>query len=136
MQTPLYTATVRLQIDVSAAKVVESGNVAPEDSGAEFMRTQYELLSSRTMAERVASALKLGKDADFFAPREFSLTRIFRGLFSSAPKTETKAIDDKALEHAAAGIIWGNRSVRPVAGSRLVDVELLGPCSGARAAHR
>ena len=34
MQTPLYTATVRLQIDASGAKVVESGNVAPEDSGA------------------------------------------------------------------------------------------------------
>ena len=27
MQTPLYTATVRLQIDRNVAKVVESGNI-------------------------------------------------------------------------------------------------------------
>ena len=32
METPLYTATVRLQIDRAAAKVVEGGNVAPTDS--------------------------------------------------------------------------------------------------------
>ena len=31
------------------------------------MRTQYELLQGRTMAERVASALKLGEDPDFFS---------------------------------------------------------------------
>ena len=125
MQTPLYTATVRLQIDASGATVVESGNVAPVDSGQEFMRTQYELLRSRTMAERVASNLKLGEDEDFFAPREFSLTRAFRGLFSSSTKKET--VDEKALQNAAAGIIWGNQSVQPVAGSRLVDVSYSDP---------
>ena len=61
MQTPLYTATVRLQIDAMSRRLSKSGNVSarePEDS--EFMRTQYQILQSRTMAERVASALKLG----------------------------------------------------------------------------
>src|SRR5262249_53517019 len=33
MMTPLYTSTVRLQIDRTAAKVVEGGNVAREESG-------------------------------------------------------------------------------------------------------
>src|SRR5262245_18740095 len=57
MQTPLYTSTVRLQIDRNVAKVVEGGNVSPvESSDFEFLRTQYELLQSRTMAERVVSA--------------------------------------------------------------------------------
>src|SRR5919109_1885447 len=65
MMTPLYTATVRLQIDRNAAKIVEGGNVTPvEGSDLEFQKTQYELLQSRTMAERVASTLKLGEDAD------------------------------------------------------------------------
>ena len=45
METPLYTAAVRLQIDRSAAKMVESGNVTPVESGDyEFMRTQYQIL--------------------------------------------------------------------------------------------
>ena len=87
MQTPLYTATVRLQIEANVAKIVESGNVTPvENSGLDFMRTQYELLQSRTMAERVTSALKLGKDEDFFKPREFSLFGSIGGLFAPAPR--------------------------------------------------
>ena len=58
MQTPIYTSTVRLQID-PPSKVVEGGNVGEDFSDYEFMQTQYQLLESRTMAERVASALKL-----------------------------------------------------------------------------
>ena len=72
METPLYTATVRLQIDRNVAKVVEGGNVMPtEGADFEFFRTQYELLQSRTMAERVVSALRLGDDENFFEPRNF-----------------------------------------------------------------
>ena len=74
METPLYTATVRLQIDRNVAKIVEGGNVTPvEGADTEFLRTQYELLQSRTMAERVAIALKLGEDTDFLQPTGFSL---------------------------------------------------------------
>ena len=62
MQTPIYTSTVRLQID-PPAKVVEGGNIGEDFSNYQFMQTQYQLLESRTMAERVASALKLEKDA-------------------------------------------------------------------------
>jgi len=78
MQTPLYTSSVRLQIDRSVAKIVEAGNITPvEGSDLEFMKTQYELLEGRTMAERVASALKLGEDPDFFRPA-FVLDHRFR----------------------------------------------------------
>ena len=55
MITPLYTSTVRLQIDRNTVKVVEGGSTSPLDSGdSDFLRTQYELLQSRAMAERVA----------------------------------------------------------------------------------
>src|SRR5215831_11753899 len=74
MMMPLYTATVRLQIDRNVAKIVEGGNVTPvEGSDTEFLRTQYELLQSRSLAERAVSALRLGNDADFLRPRGFSL---------------------------------------------------------------
>ena len=126
MQTPLYTATVRLQIDRNVAQIVESGNITPvEDSDSQFMRTQHELLQGRTMAERVASALKLGKDADFFAPREFSVLGAIQGFFS--PSSEINNRDETALERAAAGIMLGNQKVQPVTGSRLVDVSYSDP---------
>src|SRR4029079_14770638 len=62
MQTPLYSATVRLQIDRNVAQVVQGGNIDPTENdyyADDFMQTQYELLQGRTMAERVASSLTL-----------------------------------------------------------------------------
>lgn len=121
MQTPLYTATVRLQIDPNVATILESGSVTPvETSDYDFMRTQYQLLQSRTMAERVASALKLGQDKDLFKPREFSIVGFVRGLFSSTKKAES---EERTMQNAAAGIVLGNRVVRPVSGARLVDID-------------
>src|SRR5215471_14760193 len=80
MATPLYTATVRLQIDRNVAKVVEGGNVTPlEGTDFEFLRTQYELLQSRTVAERAASALKLADDHEFFQPRGISIIGAIKG---------------------------------------------------------
>ena len=127
MKTPLYTSTVRMQIDPNTAKIVQSGDVTPtEGANADFMRTQFELLNGRTMAERVASALKLGEDQDFFRPRNFSITgAIFKiiGLGGSGGGTANKS--DR--EGAAAGIVLGNRAVRPVMGSRLVDIDYSDP---------
>ena len=122
METPLYTATVRLQIE-RAARIIESGNVMPEAPDYEFMETQYELLRSHMMAERVASALKLGGDADLVKPRKFSIFGAVKRLVSTTPSPNAKAIDTAA----AAGAILGNVVVTPVTGSRLVDVSYSDP---------
>ncbi|HEX5958632.1 MAG TPA: exopolysaccharide transport family protein, partial [Hyphomicrobiaceae bacterium] len=139
MTTPLYVATVRLQIDRNVAKIIDSGNVLPvEGSDAEFFRTQQELLRSRAMAERVASVLDLGGDPDFFKPRHFSvigaakdLVRKLLGSGSSPAKSEQPP-DKAAMTRAAAGIVMGSRTVSALAGSRLVDIRYSDP-SPARA---
>ena len=115
--TPTYTAVTRLQIDRASTKVVESGNTTPSEGGEqEFLKTQYELLQSRTIAERTASALKLADDLDFVAPHEFSLRAM---LFGYAKPN----VADRALrERAAASRVQAGRAVRPVPGSRLVEL--------------
>jgi hypothetical protein len=51
MQTPLYTSTVRLQIDRNVAKVVEGGNVTPVDgSEFEFLRHRLSSLETRPIS--------------------------------------------------------------------------------------
>jgi succinoglycan biosynthesis transport protein ExoP len=123
MITPLYTASARLQIESNVTKVVEGGNVTPiEGHSTDFLRTQYELLQSRTMAERVASALRLGDDADFFKPRQFSILTFIKTALKPTAEASPRVVDQTALERAAADIVMGNRAVRPVPGSRLVDV--------------
>ncbi|HZA29373.1 MAG TPA: Wzz/FepE/Etk N-terminal domain-containing protein, partial [Gammaproteobacteria bacterium] len=62
LMTPLYRATVILQIDREAPKVVKFEAVAPVEmdvSDQQFYQTQYELLKSRTLAERVVDQLNL-----------------------------------------------------------------------------
>ncbi len=61
MSIPLYSSTVRIQIDRSVSKIIESGSLTPSDAGdGDFLRTQYELLQSRSLAERVVSMARLG----------------------------------------------------------------------------
>lgn len=129
MKTPLYTSTVRLQIDpmTVAAKVTEAGGATPiEDPGFNFMRTQYELLQGRTMADRVASALKLGEDSAFFQPRDFSILGFVKDLIAGTPPAN-QGSKKANYEAAAAGIILANRAINPVIGSRLVDISYADP---------
>jgi capsular exopolysaccharide synthesis family protein len=132
MMTPRFTAATRLQIDRNVAKVVESGNITPlEGSDFEFLRTQYELLHGTSIAERVVSALRLGEDADFLNPTEFSVLGYLKSLLTFKSRSDS-AVDKAALERAAIGIVLANRSIKPVSGSRLVDIIYTDP-SPARA---
>ena len=120
MKTPLYTATARLQIDRNVAKIVNTEGVLPfENADYDFMRTQYELLKSRNMAERVVSSLTLGDDPDLLKPRQMSLLGLITGLFSTP---ERSVVDGSAASAAAVGVVMGNLAVQPVMGSSLVDL--------------
>ncbi len=71
MKTPLYTATVRLQIDRNVAKVVEGGNVTPvEGLDFEFLQAPN---TSCCRAGRSPSALPWASSLEttptFWSPR-------------------------------------------------------------------
>jgi succinoglycan biosynthesis transport protein ExoP len=126
MQVPLYTATVRLQID-DEARVVERGDIRSERNNWEFMQTQYELLEGRTIAERVVSALNLSDDRDFFKPRGVSIVGALTGLLGLASPPNKSERDQSAAKRWAVGIVLGNRKVKPVKESRLVKVSYTDP---------
>jgi polysaccharide biosynthesis transport protein len=130
MKTPLYTSTVRLQIDPNTAKIVQAGDVTPvEGPFGDFMRTQIELLNGPTIAQRVASSLKLADDQSFFAPRDFSIRHAITRLLGLGGASR-QGPPRSARENAAAGIVLGNRVVRPVLGSRLVNIDYSDPNPG------
>ena len=81
---------------------------------------QYD--SQFNMAERAASALKLGNDSELFKPKGFSFLGAIKKILESAPSAESTQRNKAVLERAAAEIILRNRAVRPVAGSRMVDI--------------
>lgn len=121
LMTPLYTTSVRIQIEREPAKIVEGGTTTPNEAGSnDFLRTQYELLKSRAMAERVVSAIHLQDQQDFFAPREPSLFGLVAAIFRDPRNGGTTS--PAILQAQAAGIVLANVTVTPVPGSRLVDI--------------
>lgn len=127
MTTPLYSAVVRIQIDRDTAQVVKGGDTTPQEGfSLDFMRTQYEALQSRPIAERVVSALRLADDAEFFVPRDPSLIDVARGLLGASNGPQGRP-NRASLDQSAVGIVLGNRAVRPVTGSRMVDIVYMDP---------
>ncbi|MBT3070325.1 polysaccharide biosynthesis tyrosine autokinase [Rhodomicrobium sp. Az07] len=123
LKTPLYAAEVRIQIDREGTKIVESGTTISADTGsADFLRTQYELLKSRAMAERVASSLNLYRDDSYLKARDVSALRLVTGYFSK-PRTASQAA---RISHAS-DILLNAVTIKPVPGSRLVDIRYLDP---------
>lgn len=76
LTTPTYVATARIQIDQEADRVLESAEVQPQAGYADaerFLRTQTDVLRSRSLSVRVAQRLKLFGNPGFFAAMEAPL---------------------------------------------------------------
>lgn len=139
LATPLYSATVRIQIDREAGKIVEGGVTSPtEIGGLEFQKTQHELLRSRAMSERVVAAMGLDQDPSF-TNAKFSivgsiLSLLSFGSSSSGDDTlDAQDAKDASDMRRAVQRVRNNVAVAPLSGSRLVDITYTDP-SRARAA--
>lgn len=148
--TPLYESTVMLQIDRAAQKVVSFNSEVEVDQGAGSdqlqLRTQIELLKSRSLAERVIDELNLHRPrtgnelpggaapggeqgADGTAEgdgnaQDLSLVermaRNFRQLFTPATSDELAIGREATIQQFA-----GSLAVEPIRNSRLVEVKVL-----------
>ena len=123
LKAPLYTSTLRLQIDRSTSKPVEDNTNSQGDTqDSDFLRTQFELLMTRTMAERVVSSLRLGDDASFLKPRDISLLSVILEPFSAFRSPDIGDVDQATRDRWAQGVVMDNRAVKAVSGSRLFDI--------------
>ena len=115
LMTPIFTAKATLQIDREAARIFNSQEVTPSESmsqGEEFFQTQYGLLRSRSLAERVIDSMGLA-----------SSDEALKAIGAEPPPATGSAARRAELRHAAAlRALQGNLSVSPVRGSRLVAV--------------
>ena len=60
MMPPIYRATAVLQIDRESVQILQVEGVGNAEAAApDFLTTQYELLQSRSLAERVANELNI-----------------------------------------------------------------------------
>lgn len=125
LMTPKYTASATIEITREANKVTDFQGVEREASVAdqEFYQTQYGLLQAKSLAERVATQLRLVDDPKFYERFGFSSDnpafQVVGGRYSAS---------GRAIRLRTAGeILLKNVSVAPVRLSRLVNIHFTSP---------
>ncbi len=130
LSTPIYRATVSLQIDRDSMNIVNVDGLQPEENqnSTEYYKTQYELLASRSLAERVVSTLGLANDARF-NDEAVSAVSFVRGLVFGNPKADANAVPPTQEEITRKSIdkLAKMLAVAPVRGSRIVKVSINHP---------
>jgi polysaccharide biosynthesis transport protein len=127
LMTPVYRATARIQIDRETMNVVGKDNLQQDagNVGVEFYQTQYELLGSRSLAERVSSTLALNNDPGFLSKKNTSLVGVISDLVFgptkvvTATSTSFEEKNSKTIETLRKSV-----SVSPIRGSKLVDINV------------
>ena len=129
LRTPkIYSASTTIKIDRAAPQVVKGppgqSDVAIDDS-AQFYETQYELIRSRQLADRVAGALDLAR-SDFLPVAQPSLWRRLLGAAapSAGPGLDADAIRKRRTK--AVGRILSGLNVQPVGQSLIVRITYSG----------
>lgn len=120
LMTPLYKAQATLQIDREAARVIDSEDGTPRENmmqGEEFFQTQYGLLRSRSLAERVVESLGLASSNA--ALEEMGIEPPEAGGTAASQAARRKAVVLRTVQR--------NLTVAPVRGSRLVAVGYTSP---------
>jgi len=67
---PLYRATAVVKIETESPNVLSFKGVQIDTTGVDYYQTQFEILKSRNIAERVIRNLSLDKNKDFLLPRD------------------------------------------------------------------
>ncbi|MGE5720862.1 MAG: GumC family protein [Sphingomonadales bacterium] len=123
LMTRQYTSTARLEISRETARVVNIDSVERDTSigDQEFYQTQYGLLQTKVLAERVARDLGFVDDPSFFAM--FGRADLFGG----DRKELTNPAQRAKRAEIAGRILLNHVGVAPVRGSSLVDVSAVTP---------
>jgi capsular exopolysaccharide synthesis family protein len=105
LMTPLYRAVAVLEISPPSVEVMENSKAKSGGDDKAFLATQYGLLQSRSLAERVTQDLNL----------------------AAKPELVAQTIDRPTRQKIATGILMRDFDVDPVPNSRLVAISFSSP---------
>lgn len=123
-EKPVYEGKVLLEIDPEAPSVVNFKEVVNPDTGdmESYQDTQFKIIQSRTLAEKVVRDLQLYKDPEFIR------NRYLFGLFDGSVPPLPANIDEGPPESSApifrnaVGYFMSAVDVNPVRRSNLVEI--------------
>lgn len=126
MMTPEYTAATRIEINREEENItnVEGLEAAESNQDLEFYQTQYSLLESRSVAERVASSLSVISDDALFELHDDDINQALSDFRAGGGE---KLTDARFRLKRATDILLEHVAVEPLRGSRLADVTYTSP---------
>jgi capsular exopolysaccharide synthesis family protein len=149
LQKPIYRSVISLKIERDQPKVVDFKDVTPTESSydVDSYKTQYELLKSRTLAQRVVAQLNLRQNSALVKPvdapwwREliksgssalgkFGDVSWWKELIEPGSSENTQAYAQETTAHPDAATVdefLGSLTVEPVRNSRLLKVYFTSP---------
>ncbi|WGZ96006.1 MAG: polysaccharide biosynthesis tyrosine autokinase [Candidatus Thiothrix putei] len=137
--TPIYRAGVTLEINTEEQRVldydVEAGSQRPVDS-KDFYQTQYEILKSRSLADRVIEKMRLESrlkgeelETSFYHDTLDTFTNWFKPIAEGESSNTTTATDDAKADMASklgdiplSQKFMNNVTIEPVKNSKIVTV--------------
>ncbi|WP_414901939.1 GumC family protein [Sphingomonas flavalba] len=120
LMTRMYTATVTVEIAREEAQILKMDGLEPKNAAAdqEFYQTQYGLLASRSLADRVVRDLRLANNQAFL-----DMFGIKRPVATGAGERR----GNDAVARDAAEALLDHISISPVRLSRLVSISFSSP---------
>jgi polysaccharide biosynthesis transport protein len=125
----IYSATTTIKIDQFVPQIFKSQSTQTEQGSEDTLETQLELIRSRAVAERVATALQLGQSDFIRAPKP----SLFKRLFGGGSNTDPPVNDAESVEarrEMSVGQVMGGLSVQPVGQSAIVRITYSCPDPG------
>lgn len=125
LMTPQYTAESTIEISRESDQVTDFQGVERDVSVAdqEFYQTQYGLLRTRTLAERVAVAMRLVDDPQFF--EMFRVDVDGPAFEQRAGRYGTQGRSER--QRVAGEVLLEHVTISPTRLSRLVDIQFTSP---------
>lgn len=124
MMTPIYRSSLLLQIERNDPKITNFDNVTPSETGLsdqQFYQTQYELLKSRSLAQRVVEQLHLLGNPNFNKNQQDN--KFWQEWFKwLKPKDTKKSLDPEAPLHQFIDGFISLITIEPVRGSKLIKI--------------
>jgi capsular exopolysaccharide synthesis family protein len=118
---PIYKATTQILIERESPRILNIEDIVPiETTGTDFYQTQYKILHSRAIAQRVIKELDLAEQSDFNPPGSGLLGKLF-AAWDHEPDEPNKP-DEKKLREILIDRFLNNLRIQPIKDSRLVNI--------------
>ncbi|MBB4154474.1 capsular exopolysaccharide synthesis family protein [Sphingomonas jinjuensis] len=126
LMTPQYTATTTIEIARESDRIVNIQGVQSDASDAdqEFYQTQYGLLKSKALAERVATQLRLVDDPSFFQMFDIKSDS---PIFATDARGALPPGSREKRTQIAGSLLLANLKIEPVRASQLVELSFTSP---------